>query len=78
LQSGNATQIIQSATASEDMYINIINDLQADRMRMRGKEMTTRLLNLQSSDSAFTKLLRQNNETAKASQMKSVKLNTDE
>jgi hypothetical protein len=46
LQSGNATQIIQSATASEDMYINIINDLQADRMRMRGKEMTTRLLNL--------------------------------
>jgi len=78
LQSGNATQIIQSATASEDMYINIINDLQADRMRMRGKEMTTRLLNLQSSDSAFTKLLRQNNETAKAAQMKSVKLNTDE
>jgi hypothetical protein len=60
------------------MYINIINDLQADRMRMRGKEMTTRLLNLQSSDSAFTKLLRQNNETAKAAQMKSVKLNTDE
>lgn len=78
MQSGNATQIIQSATASEDMYINIINDLQADRMRMRGKEMTTRLLNLQSSDSAFTKLLRQNNETAKAAQMKSVKLNTDE
>lgn len=78
MQSGNATQIIQSATASEDMYINIINDLQADRMRMRGKEMTTRLLNLQSSDSAFTKLLRQSNETAKAAQMKSVKLNTDE
>lgn len=57
---GNPTQIIQAATASEDMYVNIIQDLQADRMRMRGKDMTARLRNLQGDDSAFAKLIKQN------------------
>lgn len=57
MSGGNSAAIIQSATASEDMYINIINDLQADRMRMRGKDMTVRLKNLQSDDSAFAKLI---------------------
>ena len=39
------------------MYINIINDLQSDRMRLRGKDMTARLNNLQKPESAFSKLI---------------------
>ena len=40
----------------EDMYMETIGQLQADRMRLRGKEMLQRLTNLEKKDSAFALL----------------------
>lgn len=70
---------MQAATANEDMYVSIIQDLQADRMRMKGKDMTTRLRNLQNDNSAFAKLIKQNQEKENAKPSQSnVKLNAEE
>jgi hypothetical protein len=41
---------------SEDVYTNTINELQQDRMRMKGKDLLTRLTNLQRDGGAFTQL----------------------
>ena len=61
------------------MFINIINDLQADRMRLRGKDMMVRLNNLQNEDSAFAQLIKQNNNAVKLnSKTPTVKLNHEE
>lgn len=41
---------------TEDMYMDTIGQLQADRMRLRGKDMLQRLNHLQQKDSAFALL----------------------
>lgn len=42
----NNAQMIQQMQMSEDAFANTINELQADRMRLKGKDMLKRLLTL--------------------------------
>lgn len=50
-----------------------------DRMRLRGKDMMVRLNNLQNEESAFAKLIKQNNSNIKLiSKVPTVKINNEE
>ena len=40
--------------ATEDIYTETINHLQADRMRLKGKDMLERLTKLQTKEGAFS------------------------
>ena len=45
--------------ATEDIYSETINQLQADRMRLKGKDMYERLTKLSQKDSAFSIITQQ-------------------
>lgn len=44
---------------TEDIYTETINQLQADRMRLKGKDMLDRLTKLQNKDGAFSVITQQ-------------------
>jgi len=56
LQGVNNEQIIKQMQVTEDIYTNTINELQQDRMRLKGKEMMTRLNELHKDHGAFDQL----------------------
>ena len=53
----NHSQVLRQMQLSEDVFINTINELQADRMRIKGKDMLARLSNLQREEGAFNILV---------------------
>ena len=67
---------------TEDVYMETINALQADRMRLRGKDMLQRLAKLQKQDNAFALIAQQMRDQAKAREAEasgvSIKLNKAE
>ena len=52
----NNAQMIQQMQQSEDAFANTVNELQADRMRLKGKDMLARLVALDSREGAFAQL----------------------
>ena len=57
---------------TEDIYSETINQLQADRMRLRGKDMRARLANLQKKDNAFAIITEQLRDSEKKAQAETV------
>ena len=55
----NSAQLVQQMQATEDIYSETINQLQADRMRLKGKDMYERLTKLSQKDSAFSIITQQ-------------------
>jgi len=52
---------------SQDVFINIVNDLQADRARLKGREMRERLQKLDDKGGAFSYLLKKVDQGGNAS-----------
>lgn len=55
----NTSQVLSQLQANEDVFINTISELQADRMRIKGKDMLARLSTLQREQGAFNTLVQQ-------------------
>ena len=56
---------------TEDLYMQIIQELQYDRMRLKAKDMTKRIAKLQQEGSSFSTLMKSFNQIE-------VKLNEEE
>ena len=55
----NSAQMLNQMQMTEDIYTETINHLQADRMRLKGKDMLERLTKLQKKDGAFSVITQQ-------------------
>ena len=55
----NSAQMLNQMQVTEDIYTETINQLQADRMRLKGKDMLDRLTKLQNKDGAFSVITQQ-------------------
>lgn len=75
----NASQVLNQLQANEDVFISTISELQADRMRIKGKDMLSRLSNLQREQGAFNTLVQQMRSDQKADHGEvAIKLNRSE
>ena len=57
---------------TEDIYTDTINQLQADRMRLKGKDMLERLSKLQKKEGAFSTITRQMRDAQKRKEAETV------
>lgn len=67
----NTTKMMEQLQNNEDVYMSIIQELQYDRMRLKGKDMTQRIAKLQQEGSCFSTLMKSFNQVE-------VRLNQDE
>lgn len=65
-------RMINRIQMTEDQYNDTINQLQADRMRLKGKEMLERLNKLQNKDGAFCRITQQLRDTEKKKEAEQV------
>jgi len=54
----NNTKALSDLQASQDVYMEIVSELQANNAKLKGREMRDRLLKLDTKDSAFGYLLK--------------------
>jgi len=64
--------MVQQLQQNEDSYMQIIHELQFDRLRLKGKDMSARMAALNSSKTAFGTLMRQ-----VGSETQEIKLNSE-
>lgn len=55
----DGARMLREMQLTEDIYTDTINQLQADRMRLKGKDMLERLTKLQKKDGAFSMITQQ-------------------
>ena len=68
----NSAQLLQTMQITEDIYTDTINQLQADRMRLKGKDMLERLSKLQKKEGAFSTITRQMRDAQKRKEAETV------
>lgn len=67
----NNDKIMQQMNLQEDVYMQIISELQFDRLKLKAKDMTKRIAALNTDGSSFSSLLKQFGQ-------KEIKLNSEE
>lgn len=70
----NSVEMQKVLIQQEETYTNIIYQLQTDRLRLRGKDITTKLGKLQKTDGALNEYIR----LQKDKQQMKIKLSRDE